>query len=119
MEMTDTTDAALDAPHVNLPEIDALVLRLAGENLALRAELDKARAESECEPDYVLYTRTNTIPDPLDDPRVVTLVGALKGLLTHYVDMANSGDAGFWDCEEEPVVIAARAALTLAKGEKP
>ena len=40
-----------------------------------------------------------------------TLRAALAQLLDHYVTLANSGDAGFWDCETEPEVIAARAAL--------
>jgi hypothetical protein len=37
-------------------------------------------------------------------------VGALQSLLDRYLELANSGDAGFWDPEEEPEVIAARAA---------
>lgn len=37
---------------------------------------------------------------------------ALENLLKRYVELAKSGDAGFWNPEEEPVVIAARAALT-------
>ncbi len=38
---------------------------------------------------------------------------ALQVLLEHYLSLANSGDAGFWDPEAEPEVIAARAALSL------
>lgn len=41
---------------------------------------------------------------------------ALYGLLEHYTALANSGDAGFWDCEKESVVIAARTALGETKG---
>ena len=37
---------------------------------------------------------------------------ALDALLQRYVALVNSGDAGNWDCEAEPVVIAARAALS-------
>lgn len=33
-------------------------------------------------------------------------------LLAHYLVMANSGDCGFWDPEEEPVIIKSRARLT-------
>lgn len=47
-----------------------------------------------------------------------TLVKALEGLLDHYVQLVNSGDAGNWDPEKEPVVIAARHALRLARGEE-
>lgn len=36
---------------------------------------------------------------------------ALLGILNRYVDLANSGDAGFWNPEAEEVVISARRAL--------
>lgn len=36
---------------------------------------------------------------------------ALSGILNLYTSLANSGDAGFWDCEGEDEVLAARAAL--------
>ncbi|MFM6996942.1 MAG: hypothetical protein ACKOXL_07605, partial [Limnohabitans sp.] len=36
---------------------------------------------------------------------------ALEAILDHYVNLANSGDAGFWNPEEEPEVIGVRAAL--------
>ncbi len=39
------------------------------------------------------------------------LVKALGDLLGHYTQLVNSGDAGNWDPETEPVVIAACAAL--------
>lgn len=39
------------------------------------------------------------------------LRNALDGLLERYTGLVNSGDAGFWDPENEPVVIAARKAL--------
>lgn len=42
------------------------------------------------------------------------LVEALQGLLSRYVGLVNSGDAGDWDCETEDEVIAARAALASA-----
>lgn len=44
------------------------------------------------------------------------LLDALAGLLTHYVRLVDSGDAGNWDAEDEAEVIAARAALASAKG---
>jgi hypothetical protein len=40
---------------------------------------------------------------------------ALRGLLTRYVNMVESGDCGFWDAEKEPEVIAARAALEKSR----
>jgi hypothetical protein len=39
---------------------------------------------------------------------------ALESITARYVDLASSGNCGFWDCEQEDVVKQARAAL---KGE--
>lgn len=39
------------------------------------------------------------------------LVAALNGMVRMYVELVESGDAGFWDAEKVPEVIAARAAL--------
>lgn len=47
---------------------------------------------------------------------VARLRAALGPLLKRYVDLANSGDAGFWDPELEPEVIAARAVLEPQAG---
>lgn len=41
----------------------------------------------------------------------VRLRKALSTFLTEYVALVESGDAGFWDVEKEPKVIAARALL--------
>lgn len=47
------------------------------------------------------------------------LRAALERAVKRYVDMANSGDCGNWDPEEEEFVIAARAALALGgKGQQ-
>lgn len=45
------------------------------------------------------------------------LLAALSTFLTEYVRLVESGDAGFWDAEKEPKVIAARAAIAKAKGQ--
>lgn len=42
------------------------------------------------------------------------LLGALNGILGRYARLVESGDAGNWDCELEPQVIAARAAIAKA-----
>lgn len=47
------------------------------------------------------------------------LLEALKATLGKWVDLVESGDAGFWDAEEEPHVIAARAAIARAEGRQP
>jgi hypothetical protein len=43
--------------------------------------------------------------------RIKRLEEALEGTVKWIVDLANSGDAGFWNPEEQSVIIAARAAL--------
>ena len=47
---------------------------------------------------------------------ILTLRSRLQAMLDHYLRLANSGDAGNWDPEEEDEVIRARAALKGAKG---
>lgn len=44
------------------------------------------------------------------------LLAALKTFVAEYVELVESGDAGFWDAEEEAKVIAARAAIAKAEG---
>jgi hypothetical protein len=48
-------------------------------------------------------------------PTPPEVTGALRDLLDHYTRLVNSGDAGNWNPEQEPVVIAARAALAGGK----
>lgn len=43
------------------------------------------------------------------------LLAACEGLLNKYVSLVNSGDAGFWNPEEEAEVIAARSAIASAR----
>lgn len=43
------------------------------------------------------------------------LVAALDTFVSEYVELVNSGDAGFWEPEDEPKVKAARAALALSR----
>ena len=50
--------------------------------------------------------------------RIKRLEEALEGTVKWIVDLADSGDAGFWNPEEQSVIIAARAALQ-AKDAKP
>ena len=47
----------------------------------------------------------------LAEAKATRLEAALIGMTERYCDLVNSGDAGFWNPEEEPEVIAARAAL--------
>ncbi len=50
--------------------------------------------------------------------RIKRLEEALEGTVKWIVDLANSGDAGFWNPEEQSAIIAARVALQ-AKEAKP
>ena len=43
--------------------------------------------------------------------RIKRLEEAIEGTIKWIVDLANSGDAGFWNPEEQSVIIVARAAL--------
>jgi hypothetical protein len=45
------------------------------------------------------------------------LLEALRFILDRYVQLVNSGDAGFWDPEKEPQVIQSRAAMAKAEGK--
>jgi hypothetical protein len=43
------------------------------------------------------------------------LIDALKVMTEHYVELAGSGDCGFWNPEDEPEVKQARAILARAE----
>jgi hypothetical protein len=43
------------------------------------------------------------------------LVAALDTFVSEYVELVNSGDAGFWEPDDEPKVKAARSALAMAR----
>lgn len=45
------------------------------------------------------------------------LLEALETFVSEYVALVESGDAGNWDAETEPKVIAARAAIAKAHGQ--
>ncbi len=55
-------------------------------------------------------TRTNTIPDPLDDPRVVTLVGAAQYMVIQ-AEWRESNEGVFWEATD-----LMRSALAALKG---
>ena len=70
---------------------------------------------------HVAYIRT--ISDLNQDKaellkRIKRMEEALEGTVKWIVHLADSGDAGFWNPEEQSVIIAARAALQ-AKEAKP
>lgn len=55
---------------------------------------------------------------PFADPHVSLqdeMLAALEGAVSWIVEHADSGDAGFWDAEKMPQVIAARAAIKRAR----
>lgn len=57
-------------------------------------------------------TKVERILDKLATP---DLYEALKFFLEDYIKLVNSGDAGFWNPDVDPVVIKAREALSKAE----
>lgn len=47
------------------------------------------------------------------------MLEALQSMTERYTSLVASGDAGNWDAEAEPQVIAARAVIAAATGEQP
>lgn len=58
----------------------------------------------------------------LDNAKLIAaapdLLDAVKGMVSMYVELVESGDAGFWDAEKVLEVIAAREAISKAEGRK-
>ena len=83
------------------------IKRLEEENDAMRADL-------------LFDTYPQTIVRELNRmaDRIKRLEEALEGTIKCFVDLADSGDAGFWNPDEQSVIIAARAALE-SKEAKP
>lgn len=64
------------------------------------------------------YERTKYVHERLytaQQETIAALVEALEVMVQEAVELAESGDAGFWDAEEIPSMIASRAALARAK----
>ena len=63
--------------------------------------------------DAEFYTLARQLERELNaaNERIKRLEEALEGTVKWIVDLANSGDAGFWDVDEQPEIIAARDAL--------
>ena len=71
-------------------------------------ELNRLNDEMEEKRKDIVYLATEKAK--LED-RIKRLEEALEGTVKWIVDLANSGDAGFWNPDEQSVIIAARAAL--------
>jgi hypothetical protein len=79
-----------------------------GNPILVRAMASKIA--DDCNPDTVVYQIFSDVSDTND---VEPLKIALRGLLVRYLELVNSGDAGYWDPELEGPVVAARWALKL------
>ena len=74
----------------------------------IERELNAANDEIEEKRKDIVYLATEKAK--LEE-RIKRLEEALEGTVKWIVDLANSGDAGFWDVDEQPEIIAARDAL--------
>ena len=74
----------------------------------LERELNAANAEIEEKRKDVVWLATEKAEL---EGRIQRLEEALEGTVKCFVDLADSGDAGFWNPDEQLVIIAARAAL--------
>ena len=74
----------------------------------LRAEVEALKLERTAAELVHRETATTVL---MQMAEVQRLRDALTALLDHYVSLVASGDAGKWDAEQEPQVIAARRAL--------
>jgi hypothetical protein len=64
-----------------------------------------------CPQRWVNYARELERELNAANDRIKRLEEALEGTVKWIVHLADSGDAGFWNPEEQPEIIAARAAL--------
>ena len=62
--------------------------------------------------DMNIYFRNNATVIAEAFELLAEVEGAMGNVLDTYVNLANSGDAGFWDPEEEQIVIDTRALLS-------
>ena len=87
-------------PH-NVADLGMLCRKLERELNAANAEVDRLTAKV-----AQLYEGAEE-----QNERIKRLEEALEGTIKCFVDLVDSGDAGFWNPDEQSVIIAARAAL--------
>jgi hypothetical protein len=92
--------------------VDAAIL---AEGIKLERELNVAnerikRLEEELNDNGLVLQKIQHERDGSNE-RIKRLEEAIEGTIKWIVDLANSGDAGFWNPEEQSVIIVARAAL--------
>lgn len=80
--------------------------------------MSKHTQEYEIMRDGRAFLRTPSISSARPREAAPDLLEALKDVTELYVSLVNSGDAGFWNPEEQKEIQAARAAIAKATGEK-
>ena len=75
---------------------------------SLERKLNKVTKERDIESERATHYRDKW---QSAEDRIKRLEEAIEGTIKWIVDLANSGDSGFWNPEEQSVIIAARAAL--------
>lgn len=79
----------------------------------MRVEFDKCV-------DQRIWDGVGDPPEDIANLRLIAsapeLLESLEEMVSEYANIANSGDAGFWDPEKNEKVIKARAAIAKVKG---
>ncbi len=75
--------------------------------------VDTPRMDASAHDDGAIWQTARQLERELNaaNDRIKRLEEALEGTVKWIVHLADSGDAGFWNPEEQSVIIAARAAL--------
>lgn len=105
--MSDSKTPLTDAVW-NDPNTEEMPAKLADLCRSLEQRLSETQTKAEFwERDSMnAHTGANRLGDQRDNAH-----RALQGLVDHYTRLVNSGDAGNWDPEQEPVLVAARTSL--------
>lgn len=115
--MKDLTPKAMRCGPFNCPSIGRLdggSLLIVGKRASMAAAIERV---SVGEDEHAVIISPDLLSDYVAGEVAVLkaenerLANALENLLTRHCELVESGDCGFWDVEQEPEVVEARAAL--------
>lgn len=116
-DMKDLTPKAMRCGPFNCPSIGRLdggSLLIVGKRASMAAAIERV---SVGEDEHAVIISPDLLSDYVAGEVAVLkaenerLANALENLLTRHCELVESGDCGFWDVEQEPEVVEARAAL--------